>query len=43
MAHLPPLHWDFCLNCEGALTDQQIDDDDSYCPTCIDLLVGVSE
>lgn len=32
----PPLNWDFCINCNGTLTTQEIADDDTFCQTCLE-------
>lgn len=35
---LPPLHWNFCLNCNGTLSEQEIADDDSFCRDCMEMM-----
>jgi hypothetical protein len=37
--NLPPLHWDFCLDCGTTLTPEQIADDDSYCAECLEQYI----
>lgn len=32
---LPPLHWDFCIECNGPLTEQEIADDNTFCESCM--------
>lgn len=38
--HYPHLGMTKCTECEVALTVQQIADDDSHCPKCIEWLNG---
>jgi hypothetical protein len=40
MSNLPPLRWDFCLECEESLTSEQIAEDDSICKKCMREVFG---
>ena len=35
-----PLNWDFCINCNGTLTPEQIADNYTFCPDCMEEING---